>query len=182
MATVAALEDESVEEKFQIFMNEVIDSAKDHGVGEPVLPRARQRTLKMAFLKGAQPVHSDITDMYRSIYFKVFETMKKNIKERFDQKGHQISMDLENLLFKSAVGEDCKKEFNSVTKFYGSDINPALLETQLLTYTAKFKEFKTENIMLENVKQFMRQPGYAQLLSEVSTVLKLLLILPTSNL
>lgn len=135
----------------------------------------------MAFLKGPQPVHSDVTEMYRSLYFKVFETLKTNIEQRFDQKGFQIAMDLENLLFKSALGQDCKEEFRSVKKFYGSDLNPELLQTQLLTYTAKFKEFKTENIMLEDVKQFMRQPGYAQLLSEVSTVLQLLLILPASN-
>ena len=108
-------------------------------------------------------------------------TIVSNIKNRFEQKGYQIAMDFENWLLKSANEKQYEKEFKSVTKFYGSDLNPDLLETQLLTYTAKFKELKTENIVLQDVIEFMRQPGYVQLLSQISKVLKLLLILPASN-
>ena len=57
----------------------------------------------------------------------------------------------------------------------------SILKTQLLTYTAKFKEFKKENIHLKDIKAFMKQPGYAELLSEVSKILKLLILLPASN-
>ena len=55
-----------------------------------------------------------------------------------------------------------------VLKEHSSDLDHDLLENQLITYAAKFEEFKTENITLNYVVDFMRQPKYAQLLSQVS--------------
>ena len=61
-------------------------------------------------------------------------TDSPGIKSRFDQRttGHKISTNLENLLPKTASGDDFSNDWLlSVCNFYGSDINRELLETQL---------------------------------------------------
>ena len=90
-------------------------------------------------------------------------------------------MHLENLLLKSAQSQDCQNEFEEITSFYGSDIDSDKLETQLVTYKVMFKKFKTGKICLCDVVDFMRQPGHSELFSEVSTVLQLMLVMPSSN-
>ena len=86
------------------------------------------------------------------------------------------------MLFKSAKGEECENEFKKVTETYNCDLDKDLLETQLLLFRAKWKkEFKGDKIVLHDIVEFMRQDGYCDLLSEVSTVLQLILVLPATN-
>ena len=86
------------------------------------------------------------------------------------------------MLFKSAKGEECENEFKKVTETYNCDLDKDLLETQLLLFRAKWKkEFKGDKIVLYDIVEFMRQDGYCDLLSEVSTVLQLILVLPATN-
>ena len=85
------------------------------------------------------------------------------------------------MLLKSPVGQDCKEEFEEITSFYGLDIDCDLSENQLITYKSMFKKFKQENVVLSDIIDFMRRPGHSELLSEVDTVLKLILIIPASN-
>ena len=54
-----------------------------------------------------------------------------------------------------------------------------MLESQLFIYSAKFKEIEKQNVTLKDVVKFMKK--YSGLLSEMSTVLKLLLGLPATN-
>ena len=87
----------------------------------------------------------------------------------------------ENLLLKCSNNQNYQDEFKNVTEFYGSDINKDQLETQLLIFKAKFKELKQEKVVLNDIVEFMKKPGYSDLLSEVATVLKLILVLPATN-
>ena len=98
------------------------------------------------------------------------------------KQGYQIVINLEELLFKGANGEECENEFKKVTETYNCDLDKDLLETQLLLFRAKWKkEFKGDKIVLHDIVEFMRQDGYCDLLSEVSTVLQLILVLPATN-
>ena len=90
---------------------------------------------------------------------------------------------MENLLFKSAMGKDYKEEFKIVTDFYGNDFDPDLLAAHFLTFRAQYKEINGDMITtLDEIIVFMRKPGYTGLLSEISTLLKfILVVLPATN-
>ena len=44
-----------------------------------------------------------------------------------------------------------------------------------------FKKFKQENVVLTDIIDSMSRPGCSELLSEVSTVIKLIPMVPASN-
>ena len=68
-----------------------------------------------------------------------------------------------------------------ITDFYGSDLNSSKLEMNLLTFGVVFKIFKQGKVILKDVIDFMKQPGHSLLMSEVSIVLRLILVLPATN-
>lgn len=119
--------------------------------------------------------------MYQAHFYEALETIISNIKQRFEQTGYKMVMKLENLLLKCAMDEDYQEELRAVTNFYGSDLDGDNLETQLLTFKVMFKEFKSGKVHLKDVIEFMSKSGYSDLLSEVSTVLRLILVLPATN-
>ena len=119
-----------------------------------------------------------IEEMYQTYFHDALVAISSNIKERFQQKGYEMVMNLENLLLKCASGKDYSKELEIITNFYESDIDKNLLETQLLTFKL---QFKNESVDLKDVIEVMKKQNYAQLLSEVSTILKLILVLPATN-
>ena len=181
MMTVATLEAEKNEANFEQFYGIVTETAKSQKVDDPVLPRQRKIPIKLDGTMKPIPIFSNVYDFYKFYYYEALETIISNIRERFEQKGYKMVMTLENLLLKSAMWRDYQEELAEVTDFYGSDLNRNDLEIQLLTYKVKFMEFKTGNVTLNDVIEFMRQPGYSDFFPEISTVLRLVLVLPASN-
>ena len=55
------------------------------------------------------------------------------------------------------------------------------LKTQLLIYRSKFKELKKEKIVLDDVVELLKKPGYSDILSEIATVIKLVCVLPATD-
>ena len=47
---------------------------------------------------------------------------------------------LEQLLIKTAQGEDVATEFDFVSKFYKDDLEPEVLQAQLLTFGIEFRQ------------------------------------------
>ena len=86
---------------------------------------------------------------------------------------------LPNLIIKCANGEEYSDDFEFVPKFYVSDIKEHLLKSQLLTFHTNFP--REEHVNLNNIIEFMKRPGMTQLLSEISIILKLILVLPATN-
>ena len=56
-----------------------------------------------------------------------------SIKKRFDQPGFGTYKNLQNLLIKAANQENFEDEFETVTSFYDTDIEPSTLQVQLET-------------------------------------------------
>ena len=181
MMTVLILEEENKTERFENFFNSVVETARDIGVNDPLLPRKRKVPAKLVDSLEPIPVHSSISEMYQGFYSSALETMITNIKNRFQHRGYEMVTNLENLLLKSASGEDSLEELEKVSAFYGSDIDKGLLEAQLLVFKSKFKELKQEKVVLKDIMNFMRKPGHSEILSEISTVLKLILVLPATD-
>jgi hypothetical protein len=181
MMTVLILEEENKTERFENFFNSVVETARAIGVNDPLLPRKRKVPAKLVDSLEPIPVHSSISEMYQGFYSSALETMITNIKNRFQHRGYEMVTNLENLLLKSASGEDSLEELEKVSAFYGSDIDKGLLEAQLLVFKSKFKELKQEKVVLKDIMNFMRKPGHSEILSEISTVLKLILVLPATD-
>ena len=144
------------------------------------MPRKRSRPAKLATFLEPIPQHTSISEMYKVLYFEVLGSIISYIKKRFQQKGYKTVMNLENLLLKSANGEDYSEELENVTNFYGSDLDKKMLEAQLFTYKVLFKEFKGK-VVLKDVIKIMKNSINSVLLSEICTVLKLILSLPATN-
>ena len=77
--------------------------------------------------------------------------------------------------------KDSQEELQKVSDFYGSDFDKGQLEAQLLVFKSKFKELKKEKVVLKDIIDFMSKPGHFAILSEISTVLKLILVLPATD-
>ena len=60
---------------------------------------------------------------YRQIYFEVLDYTVSTIKTRFDQPSYEVYKQAEDLLMKTARGEDASNQFASVTGFYGDDFD-----------------------------------------------------------
>ena len=181
MSTVETLESEQNDEHFDIFYNDVLESAKKYKIEEPTSPRKRKRPAKLLETLDPVPLYSSSTEMYRTYYYEALEKIISNLKSRFQHQGYNIVKNLENLLLKSATGQNYQEELQEVTDFYASDINRNMLETQLVSFRANFEKLKKEKVVLNDIVEFMRQPNYSTLLSEISTVLKLIMVLPATN-
>ena len=184
MMTVSTLEELKSNENYLKFWTAVNEDSQKNDIDEPELPRKRKRTAKVAEAKGQLPQFSNVTEYYKSFYFDSLELLTTRINERFNQKGYHTYVNLENLLLKASLGkEDYKTELEFIKNFYATDLDSRLLEAQLLTFTNGFRNFKTDSneAVLKDIINFMKQPGVSSLLSEVSTILKLILVLPATN-
>ena len=96
---------------------------------------------------------------------------------------------LEELVLKAARDEPFKDEYEKVTEFYGSDLDPYLLQTQLKSFHTEFQNrFENDNFSLmdivEDFRAFKKDPNNQwklDLYSQIVIVLKLVLVLPASN-
>ena len=90
--------------------------------------------------------------------------------------------ELKKLLLKVAKGEDYQKELGFVFAHYGDNFVPSSLETQLEVLTSAFAS-SDETPTLVAIKTFIKELSLAQQVSvsEVCTVLKLIIVMPATN-
>lgn len=154
--TIATLEAEKSEEKFEEFYELIKEKAQEIKIESPKLPRQRERPSRLKAALEPLPIYETVEEMYKAFYDISMETIISKVNSRFQQKGYKMVMNLENLLLKCALGQDYLEEFESVTNFYGSDLNKDDLKTQLLTFKIQFKEKKVE---LKDIIEVMKKPN-----------------------
>ena len=106
------------------------------------------------------------------------------IKDRFDQPGYKALQQLEDLLVEAARGEEYAAELAYVVDRYGDDLVPSSLETQLQSFTTAYSSRSpTEKPTLSDVKASILalSPAQRVAISEVCTVLKLIMVIPATN-
>ena len=81
----------------------------------------------------------------------------------------------------AARGVPFKEELEKVLDFYGSDFDPDLLETQLISFSALFSDSK--NITFTEIVKVMNglTTGHKDLYSQVIILVKLILVMPATN-
>lgn len=176
--TLQSLEALRNDESFAAFWTEVLKVQSANDVDEPVLPRRRKTPARFADGAGGG-YHADTpVDLYKPVYFAAIDTVSACIKERFDQPGYKVYSCLEGVILKAAAGNNYTAELAEVEKMYAEDINVPLLQTQL----PLLKSCCKGNISIEGVKSALLDLGTGRkLLSEVTTIMKLILVMPASN-
>ena len=125
---------------------------------------------------------STVEDHFRPMYFSALDTIIKAITERFDQPGyHQYEM-LEGCILKGARGQDITEELSHLVKLYSDDVKHELLAQQLKIVHSHFAGIGLSEPSLGDVSSYVQKlPNYQVYLSEVVSVLTLVLVCPATN-
>ena len=147
---------------------------------EPSLPRKRRRPARYEAGNAEAEFHENVEDQYRQIYYQAIGTIVGTIRDRFDQDGYKTYSELENLLLKAIGNESFEQEFGFMTNFYGADLNTDNLRTQLETLKVNLPAGVSG---IKDIIKYVRNLTQVQrdLLSDICTVIKLILVMPTTN-
>ena len=69
----------------------------------------------------------------RRQYYAALNSVITCIKERFEQKDHEMYATLEQLLIKAILDESFEEELQKVIGFYNDDFNDGIIRVQLRT-------------------------------------------------
>lgn len=167
---------------FDAFWELVMLHRRDVDVDEPELQRRRR--VPSHFREGAaEPEYfPDAKTMCRQEYFEALDLIINAIKDRFSQPGFQIYCNLQDLLLLALSGKDWEPAFASVTSFYKDDIDADQLRLHVQTLCASFPKTSVAPT-ISDVKQYILGLSVheRQLISEVATVMKLILVMASTN-
>ena len=183
--TVRTLESMREDSGFEAFWKKATETAREMIVGEPQAPRRRKRPRRLDHWNAEPEFPETAQAHYRRIYFEAFDLIISCIKDRFDQPGYRTYSNLETLLLKSAVNAACEDELRAALDLYSGDFKSDLLKTQLDIFGTDFSGHVQEGypVTLMDVVQYFKKLSDAEkeLLSEVSTLVRLILVMPATN-
>lgn len=149
--TVATVEGIRTDESFNLFWKLIQKKASDFDV----LTTSPMKDTKMIWGRISRALLS--TNSWRALskdYYEVLDFIVASIKKRFDQPGFGTNKNLQNLLIKAANQENFEDEFKTVTDFYGTDIQPSILQVQLETLSQYFSD-TTSKVNLLDIISFL---------------------------
>ena len=164
-------------EQFELFWASVTIKASTLDIEEPSLPRNRKRPRRYDS-ESEQYCPITTEEHFCKHFFEILDFAINSIKSRFDQPGYSSYKKVESLLIVN--NENFTEEFEFVTLFYSGDINATALKTQLDTLVA---QITIEESNLLEMKSYMKKltSSQHQLYSEVVTLLKIVLVNPSTN-
>uniref|UniRef100_H3A1E8 DUF4371 domain-containing protein n=1 Tax=Latimeria chalumnae TaxID=7897 RepID=H3A1E8_LATCH len=173
-AAVQTLASLRTEANFKTFWNQVTKTAEPLNIGEPQVSRPRKKARKCDEGRAPPKVPAATEDHYRLIYYEAVALVISCVRNRFDQK--------------AASGMNYEAEFAFITCFYGTDFEPQRLKTQLEILSTQFTGAAKvpkggSTISLLDIVGFLRSftLPQRQVLSEVCTLVNLILSLPAAN-
>ena len=164
---------------FDLYWKKTAAAATNLDINEPILPRRQKGPRRID--EGSSPTfHETVEDHYRVIYFEELDLISC-IENCFDQPGYKTYRKAQMLLLKAAASEPYDEELQFVLSFYGSDFDSLLLPTHLeiLSQTIKSRG----KVTVADILEFFRSctPSQYDLMSQVSKLVKLLLVMPATN-
>ncbi len=125
---------------------------------------------------------SDPKVMCRQKYFEAMDLIINAIKDRFNQPGFQMYRNLQDLLLLALSGKNWESYFALVTSLYKDDIDADQLRLHIQTVCASFPKTSVAPT-IEDVRQYILGLTLheRQLISEVVTIVKLILVMPSTN-
>ena len=121
--------------------------------------------------------------MYRQQYYEALDLVINSITARFDQPGFEMYCHLQELLLKALRGESWEDLLVTVTNFYGEDLNADQLRLHIRVLCANLPAQDHSSVTVTDIKYYIQQlSAYERcLISEVVTVVELILVLPSTN-
>ena len=182
--TVATLQSLRSDAQFDAFWHLVATAQENVDVDEPTLPRRRKMPNRID--EGIAPPEfpKDCRSYYHQSYFEALDLVINAIQDRFDQPNFNTYSQLEELLLKTILGDETKAAYNSVCKFYKNDFDHQQLQLHLHTLCATFPDtLKSPSLSVNDVKGYICSLSLNErlLMNEVLTLLKLILVLPSTN-
>ena len=178
------------EESFDKFYEHVLQQSQDL-TNPPVLKRQR-RIPKRFDDGGPQHAHQTPKDMFRAMYYEVLDVTIQELDDRFGSKQLDIPKKMEQLLLTAFNNDTSAMEANIdvVCEFYSSDLDKNKLTRQLqmvpdvlaeVKKSAAFNELKTVTSVSTIADILKNFPSYADLLSEIRTLIKIFMTIPVST-
>ena len=101
--------------------------------------------------------HHFPTTVEEQINFEALDNICTCITRGFDQPVNQMYHNIQELLLKAASKEEYQTKLTFVTNFYGSDLNPHLLTTQLhVQVSSETSQLATEkNHAIADINKFL---------------------------
>lgn len=176
LSTLASLRNES---SFGMFWQRVCDSSKLLDVDKPALPRRRKLPRRLD--DGSAPSFPvTVEEHYRVIYFEALDLITSCIKDHFNQPGFKVYGKVQALLLKAATCQPSEEELQFVLSFYKSDFDPLLLSTHLQIFSQTLKP--DGEVSVTDLLFFQGcTTGQLALMSQVSKLVRLLLVMPATN-
>ena len=169
---------------FDLFWQKVLKTAELYDI-EPQLPRKRKTPRRYEEGNAAPEFHDDPKALFRQQYYEAVDLAVNCIEERFKQPGYEVYKNLEQLLLKSCKGEDAATEFDFVCCFYKNDVDPEVLQVQLLTFGLQFRRVVTNTALvhIRDIKDYFCSltSSHRLLLSQVCVLVQLILVMPATN-
>ena len=181
--TVTTLQRIRNDECFGLFWQKMERARQPLDVEAPKLPRKR-RTPRRYDDGIAEPEFcDDPAPFFRQQYYEALDLVISGIKERFDQPGYKLYEQLEDLLVKSIKGENYDDCLTAVTAFYTTDFDPAQLKLHLAVLSSNFPADLCGSVTVLDVRDYIltMSPEERLLVSEVVTLLQLVLVMPATN-
>ncbi len=180
MLTVKTLQSLRTEENFELFWKKINIKCQELEVSEPQLDRKRK--IPKRFDHGSAQAEYPVSakSEYRRIFFESLDLAVNCIQQRFDQKGFKFF----SLLFKACTGKSHSEELDKVCECFNDDFNIKNLISKLTTLRELFQSTSAGiTPSVNSIKSSLLSITSAQrvLLSEVSKLLKLLLVLPATH-
>ena len=182
--TVKTLMSLRKEEQFDALWSIAIKAQQEEDVDEPVLPRRRKVPRRLDDGNAPAEFSSDCKAHYRKSYYEALDNVTMSIQDRFDQQDCKIYQSLEELLLKAIRGEDTKAVLDTVCQFYGEDFDHDRLVLHLEIIRVNLPtDVSSSALCLDDIKKYVLSMSVNErgLIYEVVTLLKLLLVLPSTN-
>ena len=181
--TVTTLQSLRNNDNFALFWQKIEIIKKDLDIEDPKLPRKRKVPRRYEDGNGEAKFDTDVKAYYKKIYYEVLDLIINCIQSRFDQEGYQIYRNLQDLLLKAVRKESYEDCFKIITSFYTDDLDPSQLRLHLETLSANFNTGTGSSVTIFDIKDYVLSLSVYErpLISEVVTILKLILVLPSTN-
>ena len=165
---------------FDLFWQKTTTSAEGLHVEKPTLPRRRKVPRRLDDGSAAS-FHVTVEEHYRVAYFEALDLIVLCIEDHFNQPGYKTYCKVQTLLLKAAASEPYENELQFILSFYGTDFDVLLLPTHLQILSQNFQA--DCEVTLSSIFTFFRScsPAQLELMSEVSKLVKLLLVMPATN-
>ena len=122
-----------------------------------------------------------VKDYFRKNLFELVDCAVATINSRFNTPGLDLACAVERLLLEGAGGQVNDALLKQITEHYKDDLNPGRLERQLLFLSDMQETEKLEVKRPSDLIDMFPGTDTARHMQEVVTLMKLLLVLPSSS-